>query len=631
MENNRNLFYLANSFKETSGGRTQVTFTRAKMLADISDKSFILTFNFKRNYGEIYRVVRKNRNIPSSITFLNMYEFFAGEEIYSSKAVEKKMFTKDSRYTYKYIADKNAFKVYRNSIQFYYIKLDNEGTCEYKVFYDEKKRKIKRENYDVYGNIRVITFFDMISGNPIRKSYYADNQRMYLCIDYDRDTFNIKKCTTFDKNGNIYKEFITEEDMSKYWIASLNMEYPNSIFFVEDRKLDGVIIENQYSKKKIKSVAVIHSSHLKKPYKFGAKTNDYNGTLLRNTSGYSAVVLLTKQQLKHVRNQFGLQKNLYHIPHVKLEQRKKLLQRKDIYKIVIVSRFVEIKRIIDILEAFKLASEKIPKLKLEIWGSGEEEEEYKKFIKRNHLEKIVSIKGYTNSPNEVFYSAGLSIITSKYEGFGMTILECMANQTPMVAYDFNYGPKELIDDGVNGYIVENGNVDELANQIVAAYNDKKNLKNMGLAAKEKASAFSEDLIKKKWIKLIDDIEDYPQKSRNERMRQVVLLSEVTEIDKIEKENTIELNFTLQNVLSTGLPNERYYLYVSNYYDLDKIGDRYFELNAKNTKENFEVLTGSLTIDRTVYKELTEVAPKFLLGVGNKNNFDFVEVICNQIL
>lgn len=64
MTNNRNLFYLANSFSEDSGGRTQATFTRAKILLDASEKSFILTFNFKRDYGEIYNVVRKKEIYP---------------------------------------------------------------------------------------------------------------------------------------------------------------------------------------------------------------------------------------------------------------------------------------------------------------------------------------------------------------------------------------------------------------------------------------------------------------------------------------------------------------------------------------------------------------------------------------
>lgn len=629
MKQTRNLFYLANSFSEDSGGRTQATFTRAKMLTDFSDSSFILTFNFKRDYGKIYDIVRKKRNIPLSVSFLNMYEFYAGEELYRGLETQKVIYEKDPKYSYEYIEKKNAYKVYDNGIQVQYVQLDDDGTCVYKDFFDDKKRKLKRETYDSLGNIKLVSYLDVINKKALRKIYYTGNERVYLYIDYDRVSFDTVQCITFDKNGYFYKKFTNEEEMAKFWLAELNSSYPNSIFFIEDRKLDKSVISNPYSTEEFKSVAVIHSSHLKKPYNFGAKINQFNGELLKDTSDCSAVVLLTRQQLKHVQNQFGLQPNLYHIPHVKLEQEKEFNVKKNIYKIVVLSRFVEMKRIMDILEAFKLAVEKVADVKLEIWGSGQEQEKYQEFIDENHLQNFVSIKGYTNEPRKVLYSAGLSIITSRYEGFGMTILESMASQTPVLAYNFNYGPKELIDDDINGYIVENGNVAELANQIIKAYKDKNTLKEMGKAAKEKASKFNVEIIKQEWIELIRKIENQSPKNNDRTMKQVILFSEITNIYKEKNENNVELNFTIQNELSTGTPNKNYYLYLSNYYDLEKIGNRYFELNViENSKENSETLSGTLTISKVVYNELQEMTPKFLLGVGNADNFYFVETICS---
>lgn len=597
MTNNRNLFYLANSFSEDSGGRTQATFTRAKILLDASEKSFILTFNFKRDYGEIYNVVRKKRNIPLSITFLNMFEFFAGEELYNNKTEQLVRFNKKPQFTYEFITEKNAYKVYNNDVQFCYVQLDQYGTCVYKDFFDNKKRKIRRETYDCYGLLKLVTYLNMLTKKPLRKIYYTNKQRMYLRIDYDRENYKEKQCIVYDEEEKPCRIFLNKLEMAKYWVANLNTTYLNSIFFVEDRKLDGVIMNNNYSNKAFKSVAVIHSNHLKAPYNFGAKINQFNGELLADTSSYSAVVLLTDQQLKHVKNQFGLQPNLYHIPHVKVEQEKSYNKEKDVYKIVVISRFVKMKRIMDILEAFKLAVEKVPSIKLEIWGTGEEEEKYKKFVEENQLQEVVSIMGYTNSPHEVFYSAGLSVITSEYEGFGMTILESMTNQTPVIAYDFNYGPKELIDDDINGYIVENGNIIELANQIIEIYNGKNDLKSIGIAAKEKASMFNEDIIKKRWLQLIKEVENRSLKLEDASLKQVVLLSEIKDIYKREGEHNIELCFTVQNTLTAGIPNEKYYLYISNYYNLEQIGDRYFELHVvEKAKENMEILKGCLVVD-----------------------------------
>src|SRR5690606_21451916 len=105
----RNLFYLANSFSEKFGGRTQATFNRAELLKDEAKNSFIMTFNYKINYGEIIKKIKEERNISSEIKFLNIFEYFAEEDIYSvDEEHEKYYFTKNSKYKYKYIGKKNG-------------------------------------------------------------------------------------------------------------------------------------------------------------------------------------------------------------------------------------------------------------------------------------------------------------------------------------------------------------------------------------------------------------------------------------------------------------------------------------------------------------------------------------------
>ena len=54
------------------------------------------------------------------------------------------------------------------------------------------------------------------------------------------------------------------------------------------------------------------------------------------------------------------------------------------------------------------------------------------------------------------------LLTSLYEGFALVIQESIANGTPVISYDIKYGPRDMIQDGVNGYLVEDGNIDQLA-------------------------------------------------------------------------------------------------------------------------------------------------------------------------
>ncbi|GEN89739.1 glycosyltransferase [Oceanobacillus sojae] len=627
-KDNRHFFYMLDSFSENSGGRTQATINRAKLLADHAKKSFILTNNFKVNYGKIIEFVKEKRDIPDTIEFINIYEFFAGEDVYLNNHHGKKTFEKTDEVSYQYDKEKNAYKVFDNDKQISYIQLDGDGTVIYKDFFDAQKRKEKREIYDALGNIIKVSYFDMRTKKIIRQDFYTRDSNLYLSIDYNKSTGETIRCLVFDREQKIKYKFKNETEMNQFWVASLNQTFENSIFFSEQRKLDNTLIDNKYEKENIKSVAVVHSTHLKEPYTFGSKLRNYNGKmLLKDISKFSAVVLLTKEQLKHVVNQFGIYKNLYRIPHYATEKKNSLFKKKDYSKVVVISRFIPLKRIMDILEAFKLVNTELPTVKLEIWGDGEEKELYQKFIDDNNLEEAVELKGYTNNPNETFYSGGVSIITSINEGFGMTILESLSNQTPVIAYDYNYGPRELINHGENGLIVENGNIKELANAIIEVQKDKKLLKKLSKNTKQKIEEYKPEILKQKWLELIKDVEK--QNENNDVLRKKVLLSELQKVSVEKNESSIAINFDIENTLSSGIKNEKYYLYIKNYYNLDEIGNRFIELQKIKTAENKEWLKGVFEVNQSVFNELKKNKIVLGLGVSNEKEFHYVNILIDD--
>jgi poly(glycerol-phosphate) alpha-glucosyltransferase len=63
------------------------------------------------------------------------------------------------------------------------------------------------------------------------------------------------------------------------------------------------------------------------------------------------------------------------------------------------------------------------------------------------------------------------VLTSRYEGFGLVVLESIAHGCPVVAYDVKYGPADIIRDGINGLLVEAGNIDALAAAIIQVLTD----------------------------------------------------------------------------------------------------------------------------------------------------------------
>ncbi len=72
------------------------------------------------------------------------------------------------------------------------------------------------------------------------------------------------------------------------------------------------------------------------------------------------------------------------------------------------------------------------------------------------------LAGYTNAPLEVFQGALASVYPTTTEGFGLSILEALSNGCPVISYDVNYGPREMIESGKNGELVPPGDIDAIA-------------------------------------------------------------------------------------------------------------------------------------------------------------------------
>lgn len=113
---------------------------------------------------------------------------------------------------------------------------------------------------------------------------------------------------------------------------------------------------------------------------------------------------------------------------------------------------------------------------LDIYGTGELEKALIAQINRYNLCRIC-LKGYSeNIGKEMSESSGF-ILSSRYEGFVLVLLEAQAKGLPCVSFDCKEGHAEIITDGVNGYLSENGNVDELANKMKMIMNNAEIRKN----------------------------------------------------------------------------------------------------------------------------------------------------------
>ncbi|EFF84372.1 hypothetical protein HMP0015_0147, partial [Acinetobacter haemolyticus ATCC 19194] len=96
-------------------------------------------------------------------------------------------------------------------------------------------------------------------------------------------------------------------------------------------------------------------------------------------------------------------------------------------------------------------------------------------------------------------------LTSRLEGFGIALLDAMSEGVVNIAYDIKYGPSELIIDGEDGFLIENGNIDMLAEKIIFLIKNREIWNDFSEKSKNKSINFSIENMSYKWKDLIDNI------------------------------------------------------------------------------------------------------------------------------
>ena len=87
----------------------------------------------------------------------------------------------------------------------------------------------------------------------------------------------------------------------------------------------------------------------------------------------------------------------------------------------------------------------------------------------------------------------------------MGIIEAMACGLPVVAFDCLWGPRSIITDGEDGLLVENGNIEKMAETILSLVNHPERISEMGMNARKNVQRFNIDTIAKKWKRLFDSL------------------------------------------------------------------------------------------------------------------------------
>lgn len=214
----------------------------------------------------------------------------------------------------------------------------------------------------------------------------------------------------------------------------------------------------------------------------------------------NALVVLTEQQI----NDWPSSVSKYAIPNA-LPFYPESVSTCDNKRAIIVGRYTEAKGYDYMIEAWRIVHKRHPDWTIHTYAMGEEEERVRAKIQSYGLQDTIIMNPPTDNIMSEYLNSSICVVSSVFEGFSMVLIEAMACGLPCVSFDCPYGPRNIINDGGDGYLVEYLNTNALANSICKLIEDKELRKEMGRNGRTNVLRFSREKVMQQWVALFDSL------------------------------------------------------------------------------------------------------------------------------
>ena len=252
-----------------------------------------------------------------------------------------------------------------------------------------------------------------------------------------------------------------------------------------------------------KVVLCDHTNSIADNSEFSRKIQRYVGTKLADK-----IITLTQEDRKNFIRKYGISENkIAYIYNWKETVLSNITYNNESTKIITVGRFDYQKGYDYLVQVAKKVLKEKTDWTWEIYGSGNQDEvdKIKDLIIKNDLQDKLVIKGLEKNQDMIYGDKGIYVMTSRYEGLPLVLLEAQQYNLPIVSFRCPTGPNEIVEDGVNGYLIDCYDTDKMSERLLELMKDSNLRSSFAKHAKDNMDKFDKNKIIQQWIDLIEEM------------------------------------------------------------------------------------------------------------------------------
>lgn len=176
-------------------------------------------------------------------------------------------------------------------------------------------------------------------------------------------------------------------------------------------------------------------------------------------------------------------------------------EKERVRQIVFIGRLDPQKNLPHLIEAFAMVNKQMPATILRLIGNGNLTEAIRSMVEEKGLSDRVNFDGICKNMETVYSEADMIVLSSEYEGMPNCLIESIGCGVPIVSYDCPIGPREIVVDDVNGYLVKYNDITQLAEKMLACLQREWNEEEI----RKTAGKFDVSYIADEYLELFDKV------------------------------------------------------------------------------------------------------------------------------